>query len=97
MTGLLGQKVDWIGEDGAWYNLVMDQAFTINARVTAPMSAEFPDRQLMTGLAMVFTDEEGGTQESVVFKIVDPYSTACLLYTSPSPRDATLSRMPSSA
>ena len=24
-------------------------------------------------------------------------STACLLYTSPSPRDATLSRMPSSA
>ena len=76
MTGLLGQKVDWIGEDGAWYNLVMDQAFTINARVTAPMSAEFPDRQLITGLAMVFTDEEGGTQESVVFKIVDPYSTA---------------------
>ena len=25
------------------------------------------------------------------------YSTTCLLYTSPSPRDATLSRMPSSA
>ena len=25
------------------------------------------------------------------------YSDACLLYTSPSPRDATLSRMPSSA
>ena len=25
------------------------------------------------------------------------YSNACLLYTSPSPRDATLSRMPSSA
>ena len=26
-----------------------------------------------------------------------PYATSCLLYTSPSPRDATLSRMPSSA
>ena len=26
-----------------------------------------------------------------------PYSWSCLLYTSPSPRDATLSRMPSSA
>ena len=25
------------------------------------------------------------------------YATSCLLYTSPSPRDATLSRMPSSA
>ena len=27
----------------------------------------------------------------------DPHTTFCLLYTSPSPRDATLSRMPSSA
>ena len=27
----------------------------------------------------------------------DDYSSSCLLYTSPSPRDATLSRMPSSA
>ena len=26
-----------------------------------------------------------------------PHTSACLLYTSPSPRDATLSRMPSSA
>ena len=29
--------------------------------------------------------------------VVDNYGSACLLYTSPSPRDATLSRMPSSA
>ena len=28
---------------------------------------------------------------------VDVYGSPCLLYTSPSPRDATLSRMPSSA
>ena len=28
---------------------------------------------------------------------LDPYSRPCLLYTSPSPRDAQLSRMPSSA
>lgn len=39
MTGLLGQKVDWIGEDGGWYNLVMDPAFTINERVTAPAAS----------------------------------------------------------
>ena len=31
-----------------------------------------------------------------LFLVVVPYTT-CLLYTSPSPRDATLSRMPSSA
>ena len=30
-------------------------------------------------------------------KIESNYSSICLLYTSPSPRDATLSRMPSSA
>ena len=30
-------------------------------------------------------------------EVADGYATACLLYTSPSPRDATLSRMPSSA
>ena len=30
-------------------------------------------------------------------KIIDDANKVCLLYTSPSPRDATLSRMPSSA
>ena len=30
-------------------------------------------------------------------KVASQYSKICLLYTSPSPRDATLSRMPSSA
>ena len=29
--------------------------------------------------------------------VLDAYDQTCLLYTSPSPRDATLSRMPSSA
>ena len=32
-----------------------------------------------------------------VGKMLDAYLATCLLYTSPSPRDATLSRMPSSA
>ena len=32
-----------------------------------------------------------------LFTSVDGYKYTCLLYTSPSPRDATLSRMPSSA
>ena len=31
------------------------------------------------------------------YDIVSPYSYICLLYTSPSPRDGLLSRMPSSA
>ena len=40
-----------------------------------------------------------GAQVTLELKIskIDIYSDSCLLYTSPSPRDATLSRMPSSA
>ena len=42
------------------------------------------------------TGEEDGVYSGSVKIKVGPV-TACLLYTSPSPRDATLSRMPSSA
>ena len=34
---------------------------------------------------------------NVFWKNIDPFDKACLLYTSPSPRDDELSRMPSSA
>ena len=37
------------------------------------------------------------TESAITTNGSHPYSTGCLLYTSPSPRDATLSRMPSSA
>ena len=54
--------------------------------------------KLLLSLTIMFTigcedndDEAGAT--SVAFDI----TRICLLYTSPSPRDATLSRMPSSA
>ena len=38
-----------------------------------------------------------GTESNLSLFELDEQGTACLLYTSPSPRDATLSRMPSSA
>ena len=40
---------------------------------------------------------QSGTQGEQVQNPVPAQSATCLLYTSPSPRDATLSRMPSSA
>ena len=41
--------------------------------------------------------EAGDEKEAEVLEGVDVGDSDCLLYTSPSPRDATLSRMPSSA
>ena len=35
--------------------------------------------------------------QAIILQFGDPKRIICLLYTSPSPRDATLSRMPSSA
>ena len=42
-------------------------------------------------------DRRQGESNSCKRKGADEYGDDCLLYTSPSPRDATLSRMPSSA
>ena len=41
--------------------------------------------------------QEGSQQNQPKFEFVNLKDLSCLLYTSPSPRDATLSRMPSSA
>ena len=43
-----------------------------------------------------FYSKDGRVKLATIVEQFDPYPD-CLLYTSPSPRDATLSRMPSSA
>ena len=65
----------------------------------------FADEQLMGGDVGFFIDVEGKSQEGQTLPLLAGlscggchlYVYTCLLYTSPSPRDATLSRMPSSA
>ena len=42
-------------------------------------------------------NDRGPQYRSAIFTYTQAQAAACLLYTSPSPRDATLSRMPSSA
>ena len=42
-------------------------------------------------------NSENIPESSIKIQLVDANYKTCLLYTSPSPRDATLSRMPSSA
>ena len=74
----------------------------------APASAEkgttLDDNQLLpsapgleaaTGIRATFTTQV--IEAPIPFNAVVPHWTGCLLYTSPSPRDRTRSRMPSSA
>ena len=61
----------------------------VDDRVPSEIFSQSMDRWIETMLADDVS-EEGGTNNFVRAKL-------CLLYTSPSPRDATLSRMPSSA
>ena len=44
-----------------------------------------------------FIEEESGFPKHLARRVHDLYFQPCLLYTSPSPRDGLLSRMPSSA
>ena len=50
----------------------------------------------LDGVEKVISGYSGGTTENPTYKEV-VYGKTCLLYTSPSPRDGLLSRMPSSA
>ena len=64
------------------------------ASVVSMIMREGPDRRrynapLHEEVAAIFTGNDGAPPT--------PRDIVCLLYTSPSPRDATLSRMPSSA
>ena len=71
---------------------------TVAAKGLAPSVLEELDRALndneLIKVKVAVGDRE--QRESVIGELCSQ-SKACLLYTSPSPRDATLSRMPSSA
>ena len=72
--------------DQDWTQIDCDAALVIGDRAMKTEAAEFP---ISLDLGTAWHD---WTRMPFVFAV-----WACLLYTSPSPRDATLSRMPSSA
>ena len=49
------------------------------------------------GLAIAMRAAKDGAKIAIAAKTTEPHPKLCLLYTSPSPRDMTGSRMPSSA
>ena len=73
--------------------LFSQRGYNIDSLSVAPTQDETLSRLTMT------IGEEGADINQILkqlYKLVDVVMV-CLLYTSPSPRDATLSRMPSSA
>ena len=59
-------------------------------------ASDIPDAYIAVGNLVNVTDDGGLRHNGKIIEITEDYIN-CLLYTSPSPRDATLSRMPSSA
>lgn len=63
VTGLRGQRFDWSGEDGGWYAFLSTEEVHMNLRVTSYLPTTFPDRQLITGVALVTTSGHSTTIE----------------------------------
>ena len=80
--------ISWVDRDGM--EITKNEIFniTFNASVSTSVLSFTATAENMTGDKSMF--------QCVATVLVEPINT-CLLYTSPSPRDATLSRMPSSA
>lgn len=78
MTGFLGQKFDFTGEDGAWYTLVSDlPAMHLNMRVTAPVPS-LQQITYITGISLLTADADG-FDHTVVIAVKEPHSlkSAC--------------------
>ena len=77
----------------------MRDTLKINGVRVGKLLLEVPVRELHN--SMIAPVDEGGLacvrNEANEVTVGDSSLRSCLLYTSPSPRDATLSRMPSSA
>ena len=62
----------------------------------SPTSFDLPEQD-RSKIARIITSVEHSSSKDDLQKMLTDQALTCLLYTSPSPRDATLSRMPSSA
>ena len=88
------------------HNEVDDNMNTLRVPCPLPEKPRYyyvePPQQLKDELKYLVSEETKKIQNSLILSFGEKLQTrdeevACLLYTSPSPRDATLSRMPSSA
>ena len=72
MTGFLGQKFDFTGDDGGWYCLVKDDNMQVSMRVTTPVPS-VPEITYITGLSVLTTDSDG-SDHNIVVHVKDPHN-----------------------
>ena len=94
-----GNSSDYIEIFNAGQASVNLAGYTLTDDPTDPSKYVFPNTVLDGGdyLVVFAADDEDPTAGTDLYTGFGLSSNGCLLYTSPSPRDATLSRMPSSA
>lgn len=70
LHGLRGQTVKWAGAEGGWYSLFVDKesGLQVNVRPTGPLPEKFPERQYLTGIAVL------SRGHSLAIEVKDPYS-----------------------
>ena len=84
------------GPEYATYRAALSNAQTkLTSNLLTSAGAGEPEGDILGDITMYSTVSD--TQPNRIGFTGNPGSLSCLLYTSPSPRDATLSRMPSSA
>ncbi|CAM9241036.1 unnamed protein product [Ectocarpus sp. 12 AP-2014] len=91
MTGFLGQKFDFTGEDGGYYALVSDfPNMHMNMRVTSPVPS-LPEITYITGLSLLTTDVDGEIH-SIVIEVKNPHDieSSCPAGVSPCLADGSL-------
>ena len=72
MTGFLGQKFDFTGEDSGWYCLIKDDNMQVSMRVTTPVPS-LPEITYITGLSVLTTDVDG-SEHDIAIQVKDPYN-----------------------
>ena len=101
----IGQKTRRV--EGEEYDELMDEFVdAVKLRFGDRVIVQFEDFSNQNGKrlqeryatrATTFNDDISGVAATTLAGVIASLPKTCLLYTSPSPRDATLSRMPSSA
>lgn len=91
MTGFLGQKFDFTGEDSGWYCLIKDDNMQVNMRVTSPVPS-LPEITYITGLSVLTTGVDG-SEHDLVIEVKDPHNldSSCPAGISPCLADGSLS------